>query len=57
METIDLEELMKILRMPGRYEVLSSGKNEFVAIPVRQDAIIIIPEAHKEAINHFLRSS
>ncbi len=52
----NLKELISLLVVPGRYEVISFGNNEFTVVPVDEDAIIISPAAHEQAREFFHNS-
>lgn len=57
LKTINIEELIKMLLMPGRYEVISKGSKGFIILPISKDALLITPEGHKEAMEYFRPST
>lgn len=47
------QELIEIIRLAGRYEVLSDGNGNYVSTPVATGAVLIVPESHLECIEFF----
>ncbi|EHS6039235.1 TPA: hypothetical protein SI633_000017 [Escherichia coli] len=46
-------ELLAIISLPGRYEVITRSDGSFIVIPVSDSAIIIDYESHIDSVNYF----
>lgn len=47
------KELLAIINMSGRYEVITLADGTFIVIPIPSSAILIEHKSHVESVNHF----
>lgn len=48
------QEMLEIIRIPGRYEIVSKGDNYYVCIPIDPAAILITPESDADCREYYL---
>lgn len=49
------KELLAVISLPGRYEVVAKDDGSFIVIPVPSDAILIDNQSHIQSATHFYK--
>lgn len=47
------KELLAVINIPGRYEVISRDDGSFIVIPVPPDAILVSNDSHIHSVIYF----
>lgn len=51
--TMNEKELLAIIKLSGRYEVITLDDGTFIIIPIPPGAILIEYKSHAESVEHF----
>ncbi|MEB8638634.1 hypothetical protein P2G74_01430 [Cronobacter muytjensii] len=54
-ESLTTDDLLNLLRLPGRYLVYVPRAGAFTVTPVPVNAVVITPESHHQCADYFSR--
>ncbi|EDU0501637.1 hypothetical protein AH715_003439 [Salmonella enterica subsp. enterica] len=50
---MNIDEMISLIRFPGRYEVITRKDGSFVVIPLHAESVLITRESHQDCIEFF----